>query len=73
VLKMNGIALPTPTGQVSAQSDYFCLSKSTQSQLESKTTILIANVILLKNHKKTIVIWSLISGCKVESGKKRPS
>ena len=47
------------------------MSKSTQSQLDSKTAILIANVILLKNHK-TIVKLSLISGCKVESGKKNP-
>jgi hypothetical protein len=39
------------------------MSKSTQSQLEAKTTILIAKVILLKNHK-TIVKLSLMSGCK---------
>jgi hypothetical protein len=72
VLKMNGIALPTPTGQVSAQSDYFCYVKVHLESVRAKTAILIAKVILLKNHK-TIVIWSLISGCKVESGKKRPS
>jgi hypothetical protein len=57
VLKMNGIALPTPTGQVSAQSDYFCYVKVHLESVRAKTTILIAKVILLKNHK-TIVILS---------------
>jgi hypothetical protein len=72
VLKMNGIALPTPTDQVSAQSDYFCFVKVHSESVRVKTAILIANVILLKI-TKTIVKWSLISGCKVESGKKTPS
>jgi hypothetical protein len=54
---MNGIALPTPTGQVSAQSDYFCYVKVHLESVRAKTTILIAKVILLKNHK-TIVILS---------------
>jgi hypothetical protein len=51
VLKMNGIALPTPTGQVSAQSDYFYYVKVHLESVRAKTTILIAKVILLKYHK----------------------
>jgi hypothetical protein len=58
VLKMNGIALPTPTGQVSVQSDYFCYVKVHLESVRAKTTILIAKVILLKYHK-VIVILSL--------------
>ena len=54
---MNGTALPTPTGQVSTQSDYFCYVKVHLESVRAKTTILIAKVILLKNHK-TIVIMS---------------
>jgi hypothetical protein len=56
VLKMNGIALPTPTGQVSAQSDYFCFVKVHLESVRAKTTILIAKVILLKNHKVIVIL-----------------
>jgi hypothetical protein len=56
VLKMNGIALPTPTGQVSAQSDYFCFVKVHLESVRAKTAILIADVILLKNHKTFVFL-----------------
>jgi hypothetical protein len=72
VLKMNGIALPTPTGQVSAQSDYFCLVKVHLESVRAKTTILIANVILLKNHK-TFVIFELSEWMQGGKWQKEPS
>ena len=59
---MNGITLPTPTGQVSAQSDYFCYVKVNLESVRAKTTILIAKVILLKS--QNYCNFELMSGCK---------
>jgi hypothetical protein len=56
VLKMNGIALPTPTGQVSAQLDYFCYVLVHLESVRAKITILIAKVILLKYHKNIVIL-----------------
>jgi hypothetical protein len=56
VLKMNGMALPTPTGQVSDQSDYFCYVLVHLESVRAKTAILIAKVILLKYHKVIVIL-----------------
>jgi hypothetical protein len=56
VLKMNGIALPTPTGQVSAQLDYFCYVLVHLESVRAKIAILIAKVILLKYHKNIVIL-----------------
>ena len=61
MLKINGIAPPTPIDQVSAQSDEVCYALVHSEPESVKTTILIAKVTLPEC--QIFVIFELLSKC----------
>jgi hypothetical protein len=56
VLKMNGIALPTPMDQVSAQSGKFCYVLAHSESVRVKTTILIAKIDISQMSKIIVIV-----------------